>query len=103
MSFFFVTFSENEKCYIILIIIKILFYMYYITILFKFKKVSYINIQIADIKNEYFCILKSSIFFLKKIKFNKCTIISDIYNYIAKEIYLIYHKVVVHLILNESG
>lgn len=80
--------------------------MYYITILFKFKKVSYIyiwiNIQIADIKNEYFCILKSSIFFLKKIKFNKCTIISDIYNYIAKEIYLIHHKVVVHLILNES-
>lgn len=28
--------------------------------------------------------------------------ISDIYNYTAKEIYLIYHKVVIHLILNKS-
>lgn len=28
--------------------------------------------------------------------------INDIYNYTAKEIYLIYHKVVMHLILNKS-
>lgn len=28
--------------------------------------------------------------------------INDIYNYTAKEIYLIYHKVVMHLILNKN-
>lgn len=71
MSFFFVTFSENEKYYIILILKSFficLYVLYYYIILINSKKLvsldKYPNsLLIADIKNEYFCILKSSIFF----------------------------------------